>query len=516
MTVTSFAYLLLLLTGVLVYYLIPGKCQWIILLGMSVVFYCCAATPYTIVCLIISTFLAYFSTVLMENEKIKCTERGKKTVLIVTVISIVGNILLWFLLKGSSFWIAGTTVLNHLIPSMKILPALPIAAAMGMGYYTAQIIGYILDCYWENVRAQKNILKLFLFVCFFPQLTVGPISRYSQLETLYQKHKFSYDNLCMGSQRILWGFFKKLVIADRVGIIVEGIWADTIVYGGFWPCIAVLLYPLQMYADFSGCVDIVLGTAELFDIHLPENFNNPFFARNCQEFWQRWHITLGNWARDYVYYPVLKSKPIIKIGKWSKKHFKKRIAKLIPWTLGMGILWFVMGFWHGSVQHILGVGLWFWLILVISELCSPILKKMVNFFKINTESFSWRLFQGIRTYILYAFGAVFFSVPEFTASFNRYKELLQVFQNPNPWIFFDGSVLNLGVSWRDINLIIIGVLLLLVVAVLREKYGYARTWMQKQILPFRWLVWVGLFVLVLIYGLYGPGYDASAFIYEGF
>ena len=514
MTVTSFGFFLFLLIGGCVYYIVPRKIQWIILLVMSVIFYLSAATPYTIVYLILSTLIAYVSTNLMRHKRL--TDSHKKIIAAVTFLAIFLNIFIWFVLKGSSFWVLGSEAIHYVIPAFPILPHWQYAAAIGMGYYTAQVIGYILDCYWENSEPQKNPLKLFLFVCFFPQLTVGPISRYSQLQVLYEKHEFSYQNLCFGCQRILWGVFKKLVISDRVGIITNAIWADTNTYTGFWPWIAVFLYPLQMYTDFSGCVDIILGAAEIFDIKLLENFKNPFFSRTCQEFWQRWHITLGAWAKDYVYYPMLKSAPIIKVGKWAKRHFGKRTAKLIPWAMGMGVLWFVMGFWHGSVQHIFGVSLWFWTILVVGEIFSPQIKKCVEVLHINAVSFSWHLFQSIRTYLLFALGVVFFSAPGMGAAVSRYQVLWTGLKNLNPWIFFDNSVLNLGVTQADINLIIFGVICLLFVANLREKYGYARVWMQKQILAFRWFIWIAVFFIDLVCGLYGLGFDASQFIYQGF
>ena len=481
---------------------------------MSIIYYLSAATPYTIIYLILSTLIAYVSTNLMKYKYFKNSH--KKVIGAVTFFSIFLNICIWFVLKGSSFWVSGFRVIRYAIPAFPVLPVWKYAAAIGMGYYTAQVIGYILDCYWENSEPQKNPLKLFLFVCFFPQLTVGPISKYSQLQVLYEKHEFSYQNLCFGCQRILWGVFKKLVISDRVGILVNAIWADMNAYTGFWPWIAVFLYPLQIYTDFSGCVDIVLGAAEIFDIKLSENFKNPFFSRTSQEFWQRWHMTLGIWAKDYVYYPVLKSASIIKVGKWAKKHFSKRIAKLIPWTIGIGILWFAMGVWHGSVQHIFGVSLWYWTIFVMGEFLSPLLKKSVEVLKIDTKSFSWHLFQSIRTYFLYALAVVVFSAPGLQTAVSRYKVLWIGLKNLNPWIFFDGSVLDMGVTWFDLNLIIFGVICLFFVSNLREKYGYARIWMQKQILPFRWFIWIALFFIALIYGLYGPGYETSEFIYQGF
>lgn len=455
------------------------------------------------------------SDALGENEILS---KRKKWILIVTCVAIFGNVCIWFLLKGSSFWTLGLRALHHFFPFIPVISKLPIAASLGMGYYTAQVISYIVDCYWGGTSGKfiKNPLKLFLYVTFFPQLIVGPISRYTQMECLYERHCFSYDNICFGSQRILWGFFKKLVLSERIGIMTAAIWGEPAVYSGFWPWIALLIYPLQIYTDFSGCMDIVLGTAELFDIRLPENFKNPFFAKTCQEFWQRWHITLGAWARDYIYYPVLKSQPLQALGKWGKRHFSKRTAKLIPWSIGMGVLWFVMGFWHGSVQYIIGVSFWFWFLLVLGEIFAPHLKKLSHVLKINTASFSWRLFQRLRTYILFSFGCVFFSASSFKDAMNHYRVLWYSVSKLNPWIFLDGSIFNMGIQVRDIHILIVGVLFLLLVGILRDRYGYARVWMKQQILPFRWMIWLGLLALVLVFGMYGTVYDTSDFIYQNF
>ncbi len=513
MTVTSLGYYALLLVGIALYYTLPKQGQWVILFLLSMAFYLRAAPAYTILFLLASAFLAYVAGMAMDREGANGLSAHRKTVAGITVAVVVLNILLWFLLKGSSFWMVGSRLIHHIIPAFPQLPALPIAGALGMGYYTAQVIGYIIDCYWGTIKPQRNFLKLFLFVSFFPQLTVGPISRYSQLECLYEKHRFSYQNLCFGAQRILWGVFKKLVISDRVGLIISGIWADTGTFGGVWPWVAVFLYPLQIYTDFSGCMDIVLGSAELFDIHMPENFKNPFFSRSVQEFWQRWHITLGAWAKDYVYYPVLKSKPILAIGKWARKHFNKKTAKKIPWLVGMAVLWFVMGFWHGSMRHIAGVSAWFWTMLVASELCAPLMEKATARLHINTESTSWILFQRVRTYVIYSLGCVFFSADSLTHSIDHVKTLAGALGSLTS---FQGTIAGLGVTDADMGVIAIGVLALVIVAILREKYGYARTWMQGQILPFRWAVWLLLFIITVLCGMYGPGFNAQDFIYEQF
>ena len=270
--------------------------------------------------------------------------------------------------------------------------------------------------------------------------------------------------------------------------------------------------------NFSGCMDIVLGVSEIFGIHLAENFKNPFFSRTSQEFWQRWHITLGTWAKDYVLYPLLKSKTMISFGKFTKRKLGKKKSKLLVNCVGMFILWMIMGIWHGGFRYVVGVSLWYWVILMLGEILSPFFQKITNTLNMKTDSFAWHLFQSIRTYVIYAVGATFFSLGISNGIF-RLKDAAKVILKKgyaNPWIFFDQSILNTGISWGDINIIIIVTIMLVIVAIIREKYGYARNWIREQSFIFRWIIWISLFVFVLIYGKYGPGYDASIFIYQGF
>ena len=312
MTITSFDFLLFLLAGGICYYILPKSWQWIELLALSLIFYCLVATPYTLIFILISTGTAWVAT--------NMSLQGRPGILAGAAIFI--DVLLWLALKGSSLWVSVSQSLQRLLPFALELKPLPIAAALGMGYYTLQIIGYILDCCWGTAKPQKNIVKLLLFLLFFPQLITGPISRYNELEGLYQKHSFSYVGVTRGVQRILWGFTKKLVLAERLVGLVDKLWINV----GYYRWIALLLFPLQMYADFSGGMDIVIGTAEIFGIRLSENFKTPFLSRTVQEFWQRWHITLGIWAKDYVLYPFLKSNFIIALGKKTRKYFGKRVG----------------------------------------------------------------------------------------------------------------------------------------------------------------------------------------------
>ena len=517
MSITSFPFFLFLAAGVILYYLLPGKIQWVVLLLLSLVYYGCSKTPYTLVYLLISTAAAYFAGVTVRKQRESGSE-NKRLTFWVTMAAILINLVLWFFFKARGLWAPiAVALLNRVyIGPLNTAVYGEWIPALGMGYYTLQVIGYIIDCYWDNAQAQRNPLKLFLFTSYFPQLTTGPISTYEQLSPLYERHQLSYQNLAFGCQRILWGLMKKLVLAERMAIFLTGL-REEVLYG-YQAWLIILLYPIQMYADFSGCMDIVLGASELFGIHLPENFNNPFFSRSSQEFWQRWHITLGTWAKNYVLYPLLKSNFMVRLNKKARKRFGKKTGKFLVNALAMFVLWTVMGVWHGEWKHIVGVSLWYWVILMLGELCGPALKKLTQVLQINTENFSWHLFQSCRTYLIYAFGAVFFGAG-ISGAVDLFKKAGEVIFYPTarmPWAFFDGSLGKYGLGAADLNLIILCVGLLLLVGCLREKYGYARVWVQKQGFVLRWMIWIALFLLVLIWGKYGPGYSAAEFIYQGF
>lgn len=509
MSLVSFGFLVFISIGIILYYLMPKSWQWVELLFLSILFYIMTATPHTIIYLVISTATAYFSTNLIFIPTFQTGNR-RKFVVGCGIFAVIVNIALWFILKCSDIW-------GKVISGTDGSSVLGMAAALGMGYYTFQIVGYILDCYMGTVVPQKNPLKLFLFVCFFPQLTTGPISRYSQLESLYDKHELSYTNITYGAQRILWGFLKKLVLAERLGIAVNAIW-NMQNEDGTYLWIAFMLYPLQIYADFSACMDIALGTAECFGIRLPENFNSPLFSRTIQEFWQRWHITLGTWAKDYVFYPFLKSKGMVYFGKFAKKKWGKQVGKFVTLTLGMMILWLVMGIWHGGTKHIVGVSVWHWLMLMLGELCTPGLKKINHSLKIDENSFSWHLFQSVRTYFIYAIGFVFFRAADVKQALYFLHGMISTLLKGRFHfaVFFDSGLTQMGLSGQDWHIVFSSLILLFLVDTLHTKTGSARHWVSRQILPFRWCVWLVLLLFVVIYGKYGAEYNAVNFIYQAF
>ncbi|KAA3387769.1 MBOAT family protein, partial [Akkermansia muciniphila] len=301
-SITSFSFFVFLALAVLVYYCIPSKIRWCWLLISSAIFFVLSSGWEMIPYLLYGIVVTYTGAWLIQY---KCkTDRQRKIVLIITLILTLIELVV---LKYLNFFIATGNVFGKLFHLNIGLTSLSMIAPIGISYYTLSIIGYVIDVYRQTIAAQKNPFKFALFTCYFPQLVSGPITRYGEMEPqFFGKRTFDPKRIQFGLERMLWGLFKKLVISDRLAIIVSTVYADFYNYNGFYILFAVFIFAFRLYADFSGCMDIVLGASEIFGITLPENFDTPFFSETISEFWRRWHITLGLWSKDYILYPLLK------------------------------------------------------------------------------------------------------------------------------------------------------------------------------------------------------------------
>lgn len=511
MTLTSLPFFCFFIVSLFLYYVIPGRFQSVGLLLFSLAFFLLSTTPYTLVYITISIVSAALCAGLIGQGKAENNSRIAKAALI---LGIAINLEMLAMLKYNGFVINNVNRIFSLLHVSIKLPALELAAPIGISFYTFTVVGYLLDTYWGNVEPQTNLLKTALFVGYYPQLTSGPITRHRQMrDQLIQDHKFDYETVTSGLQRMLWGVFKKLVISVRLGIVVDTIYADTALYPGLYIWLAAVLFMFQIYTDFSGCMDIIIGASECYGIILPENFRTPFFSRSVQEFWQRWHITLGAWMRDYILYPVLRSKVWRKLTKWTKAHLGKKAARQLPTYLGMLCVWLLMGLWHGgSWKYTFGMGLWFWAMIMLSQVFEPIFKKIVALLKINTECFSWHLFQSLRVLALVSIGNMFFRLDGLITTLRVMKAGLYW----NPWIFFDGSLFQLGLDRPDFWVTVFSLGVLLLVSALQEGGKSVRQRIAEQNLALRWIVLLALIFGIIILGMYGLGYDAESFIYERF
>lgn len=507
MSLTSARFYIFIVVATFLYYIVPQRYRWIMLVLSSICFIVQTNGLKLAMVMGITVILTWCVGILFDKYENK----------FILFLGILVNISVLVYLKEVNFFIETARILGNWVGIQLSIKNLELVAPLGISYYTLNMISYLLDLYWKIGKVQKNLIKFILFAGYFPIMTSGPIVRYRETEDiLYEGHKFNYQNICFGVQRILWGLFKKLVVSERLALIVNTIYTDYNTYAGIYIFIAVICFVFQLYTDFSGCIDIVLGVSELFGIKLPENFETPFFSKNVSEFWRRWHITLGAWLKDYIFYPILKTELWKKIGTWTKKKLGKKLGKKIPVWFGLFFSWFFIGFWHGgSWNYIFGTGIFMWMLIVLGEAFEPLFKWIIEKLKINTECFSWKLFQSLRTFCCIAFGWSFFrAYGGFMEGVKLWKSAISIF---NPWILVDGSLLKLGLDGKDMGVLLVSLVVLGVSGIMREYIKRPiREWLVDQNIVFRWSVLYILIFSVLIFGCYGIGYDAQAFIYQGF
>lgn len=540
MSFTTINFLLFVAATVLLYFLLPlKKFKWVVLLAASYFFYLCAGYKYAAFILFttISTYLfALWIDKVSQNSKAKVKankanwdrEQKKKYKnkikiqkrLIMALVLVLNFGILAFL-KYYNFF-AGS--LNDLLGIFGIAfsaPTLKLILPLGISFYTFQSMGYIVDVYREKVAPEKNPLKLALFVSFFPQIIQGPISFYDQLaHQLYEPHKFDFTRFKHGMQLILWGYFKKLVIADRAVIALTTVTDNYTAYNGTTITFTVLLYALQLYADFSGGIDISRGVAQIFGIDMAQNFKRPYFAKDINDYWRRWHITLGAWLKNYVFYPIAMSKQFINMSK-NIKNTKfggtkagTHIAKVLPTSIASLIVFLIVGIWHGANWKYVGFGLWNGLIIMISILLKPVFDFVLAKLHINPKSFLYGIFQMFRTFIVVLVGYVFDIAPSFSGAVNMIK--LSLFdQHIRAGI---SQICNLGVGKKDYVVLLIGMLVIFVVSVIQERNSNTslRVMLDKKPLILRWSLTLVCLVTVLIFGIYGPGYNPAEFVYMQF
>lgn len=493
MVLSSMHYLIFLLITVLLYYCLPAKIRWIALLFGNAYFLYQANSVKELLVWAVTALFTFFCALISSFL-------GQPFKKITTGFGVFVVAFLLILLQDSSFF--------HL-PSLQISP-------IGISYYSLTWIAYLLDCYWGTGTVQKNPLKFLSMAGFFPLMTSGPIISYKEVgENITGQTRFSYENLKNGSVRIAWGFLKKMIIADRIAVFVDTVYGNPYRYPGFFFLLANAFFVIQLYADFSGCIDIALGSAEVFGIKLPENFDLPFLSQTLEEFWRRWHITLGGWLRDFILYPILKSSPWQFFGKKSKKLFGKKIGKKLPVWLGLLISWFLVGFWHGGGwNYIFGVGILFGAIIILGDALSPLFQWLTKLLRINTDTFSWKVFRVVRTWLFFGTGLSFFRAHSLMDGFRNIKLMLSVY---NPWIFFTGELYELGLDRTDFNILLFFLVIVILCGLLRHFTGKSvRQWLDGQNLLFRYILYALMVYSIIIYGCYGMGFQSASFIYQGF
>jgi D-alanyl-lipoteichoic acid acyltransferase DltB (MBOAT superfamily) len=498
-----------MIVALVFYWLAPGSGRWIVLLIFSILFFFFASGWRMLLILLYGVLVSWGGAMLIERNG---SEKQRGIVLFGTIVALVVQLVV---LKYLNFLMITGNFFGSLFNVRVGLNEISLIAPIGLSYYTLSLIGYVTDVYRRRCSIQGNLAKHALFTCYFPQLTSGPIIRYGDMQSeFFTVRPFELNYLAFGMQRMVWGYLKKMVIADRIAIFVNTVYADTDTCPGGYIFVASVLVAAELYCDFSGCMDIIIGASETLGIRLPENFNTPFFSKNISEFWRRWHITLGLWAKDYILYPLLKSDSFQYLGQISKKRFGEKIGKKIPVWIALTVIWFAIGMWHGGAYKWLFIsGFVPGCYLIASDLTGQLSRGVGEKLKINMNCFSFDLFRMFRTTALMWAVWVFLPASGLAEGAQAWKQMLLAFNIP---VLFDGSILNLGLSIDDFLILLFGLIAVFVVDLLHYRGASLRTSLQLQNTFFRWAInYLGLFG-ILLFGIYGPGYDSENFLYAGF
>lgn len=477
-----------------IYFIVPKKLRCFWLLAASYYFYMCWNPKYVLL-LVASTLTTWLAGWLIS--RFRNTFWKKLSVAGCVVI----NLGILFVFKYFDFFLDTCNSVLRIFHLQMLDKPFDVLLPVGISFYTFQALGYIVDVYRGRMTPEKNILRYALFVSFFPQLVAGPIERsenlLKQVQELPQKKLWNYDRVVNGLILMVWGLFVKMVIADRVAILVNQVFDNFYMYGTVALLAGAFGFALQIYCDFCGYSTIAVGAAQVMGFSLMENFETPYFARSISEFWKRWHISLSTWFRDYVYIPL---------GGNRCSRGRKYWNVLV--TMG------ISGLWHGASWSYVVWGLLHGVYQIIGDLTGTLRKKVYAACHAKTESFSFKLAQVVSTFLLVDFAWIFFRAGSIRLALDYCK---RIFTKWDPWSLFNGEIYTLGLERMEFNILVISVLVLFLVDLLRYFRKQSVTdFLKEQCLWFRWAVVLVLIGAVLVYGIYGIRFESSQFIYFQF
>ena len=487
----------------LVFYVLPPRIRvWWILLA-SLFFYCykdknepvSEQSVYLFTAIIISWSAALIMDLIPSEGKLKII----RAILLIEGLIADFGMLIYF--KYTKFFIEliNPSIVEH--GGSPISTDFNLLMPIGISFFIFTSTGYLFDVYRKKIRAEKNPFYYALFTCFFPCIMSGPIERADhlipQLKNLHKVRVIDADRMSNGIMLIVWGLFAKMVIADRIALVVDNVYGSYYIYGSVELILASICYSIQIYCDFMSYSTIALGCAKLMGIDVYDNFNAPYLSLSVKEFWRRWHISLSSWLRDYVYIPLGGS----------------RCSKIRKY-LNVIITFLVSGIWHGAGINFIIWGGIHGLLQVIDDITLPVRKKVCELTQAKTESFGHKFGQGLITFILVDLAWVFFRVTDFRLAAEIIRRM---FMKPDLWVFFNNSLYNLGLDRREFNILFVAILILIVMDIARKtKDKSIGDIMINQPWWFRWSVIILLFLGVLTFGTYGPAFDPADFIYLQF
>ena len=502
MLFNSAQFLIFLPVTALIYYILPHKIRYVWLLICSYYFYMCWNPAYALL-MLFSTAVTYLCALALHGVQhgrraAKRTQAQRDRLKKICVAaSFTANLGVLAYFKYSNFFIENINALLAHLGAVWQAPTVDVLLPVGISFYTFQALGYTVDVYRGEMPAQKNFLKYALFVSFFPQLVAGPIERSANLLRQFdEKHTLRFSQLRSGFMLMLWGYFLKLVIADRAAIFVNAVYNDPAVYTGWYQIVASVLFAFQIYCDFAGYSIIARGAAEMMGFRLIDNFNAPYLSLSVSEFWRRWHISLSGWFRDYLYIPLGGSR-----CSTARRYFNLLVVLLTS------------GLWHGAQWAFVFWGLINGLYQIIGHLLSPVRDRLNRLLGMQRDTFSHKLLKTLVTFILIDITWVFFRAERIDTAFSM---LASMFTADNLHIFFDDSLFSLGLDWKNFAVLLGSIALLMGADVLKYRGMVVRECICRQEWWLRWLLLIGGVIFVIVFGVWGSGFNEAAFIYFQF
>ena len=443
-----------------------------------------------------------------KSIKRKARKKKKKKTLVLGIITLLLVLVVFKYLDFIGLNIVRITQTIGVLFDWKMLN---IIVPVGISYYTLEAIAYLSDVYWEKTEAEKSLLNMFLFMAFFPKLIEGPITRYNEAGSLFECRDITCYNLTTGYQRILWGLFKKLVIADQIAPAVNALYEGEYMDGGVALCSA-LFFTIQEYMDFSGAIDIAIGSARIFNVKLSENFRQPFYAKNASDFWRRWHITLGTFFRDYIFYPISLSKNAAKISDKARKIFGNSFARYTTPSIALFFVWLSNGLWHGPRWTYVFYGMYYFVLIMIENIMEPMFLRLLEKLRLTEASVPVRVFRYIKLLFIVMIGEMFFRAETLGKGFEMFKSIFTDLR-------FDimiNNLENINIDRYGYFAIVTGLIVVITVETLKEFGFPLRAKIEALPVPVRFGFWYICIFAVIILGAYGTGYDAADLIYAQF
>ncbi len=517
------SYYIFLPLVMLAYQLAPKCRRWYVLLASSLAFFW-MISGRLILWGLITAGITYGTAILIDRYQgaVKRTDRHDKDVRgtlqkrmkRVLQAGLLGTVGILVVLKYSTFTLkTAEQVIQHLGGNASF-SAPTILVPVGISFYTLQAVSYLLDVYWKREQAERNFFRVLLFLTFFPTLMEGPILQWGDTkEALYAGESITGESIAQGSLRIIWGLFKRMIVADRLNTVVTVLYLPNKEYTGAMILLTAVVTTVQLYLEFAGTIDIVIGSARIFGIRVPENFRQPFEAKSAAEFWRRWHITLGRWFKNYIFYPVTTSDTVKKWNKYSRPKYGKYITMVGTSAMALFPVWILNGLWHGPKWPYILYGVYYFIILLAEVALQPVGAGMRRAIHVSDDNIWIQRWHQVRTWGIILTGEMIFRAETFRQFLKMCRNLFH-----GPFINEKMAVdmLHLKLDIGDWFVVLAGTAVVFAVDYfLERKPDLLEKVPSLPIVP-RWGIYYALILSIAVFGAYGAGYQTVDLIYAGF